>query len=60
MNIPQAYDVESFCKKFNISKSMFYKLKRQGRAPRIMKIGKRTIISIEAVTEWQAQMEETV
>lgn len=57
--LPQAHDVKTFCKTFGISPSMFYKLRRQGKAPRIMKIGKRTLISSEAIAEWQTQMETT-
>lgn len=58
MDIPgYAQSVESFCKSNGISRSLFYKLRRQGRAPRIMKIGRRTLISEEAASEWRRAME---
>lgn len=54
-----ALDVNSFCEKFGISQSFFYKLKRQGKAPRIMKVGTRTLITAEAADEWQRDMEQS-
>lgn len=41
----------------NISKSFFHKLVNEGRGPRLMKIGRRTLISAEAAAAWRAQME---
>ena len=55
---PQTLSVNQFCKKFGISTSMFYKLGRQGKGPKILKIGKRTLITAEAAQAWQEQMEE--
>lgn len=55
----KTHDVNSFCESFGISRSMFYKLQRQNKGPRLMKIGRRTLITSEAAAEWQAQMEGT-
>jgi predicted DNA-binding transcriptional regulator AlpA len=52
-----AQSVADFCKSFGISRSFFYKLQRAGKAPRVMKIGRRTLVSAEAASEWQKQME---
>lgn len=58
MVIPgDAHSVEHFCKSNGISRSFFYKLQREGKAPRVMKIGRRTLISREAASEWRRQME---
>lgn len=58
MDIPMyAQSIESFCRSNGISRSLFYKLRRQGRAPRVMKIGRRTLISQEAASEWRRAME---
>ncbi len=54
-----ALDVSSFCEKFGISQSFFYKLKRQGKAPRTLKVGSRRIITAEAADEWQRDMEQS-
>jgi len=55
----QTHTVKTFCKAFQISHSMFYKLAREGNAPRLMKVGRRTLISAEATQEWQRRMEQT-
>ncbi len=54
----KALSVEDFCEAYNISKSFLYKLKREGKGPRMMRIGRRTLISAEAAREWQSQNEE--
>ena len=53
----QAQSVDEFCKANSISASMFYKLAKAGKGPRIMKVGRRTLISSEAANEWRKQME---
>ena len=55
----EAHTVSTFCKAFQISRSMFYKLARDGKAPRLMKVGRRTLISAEATEEWQRRMEQS-
>lgn len=52
-----AQSVEAFCKAHDISRSFFYKLASEGKAPRTMKVGRRTLISSEAAREWRASME---
>lgn len=59
MTQPQtAQSVNDFCKMNGISKSFFYKLQRQGKGPRIMKIGRRTLVSAEAAEEWRKTLEK--
>jgi hypothetical protein len=52
-----AYSVEQFCKAHNISKATFYKLKKENRAPREMKVDGRPRISAEAAADWRRAME---
>lgn len=54
----QALSVEAFCQVHAISRSSFYELKREGLAPRVMKIGRRTLISAEAAADWRRAMEK--
>lgn len=54
---PHAQSVDEFCQTNGISPSFFYKLAKQGKAPRIMKVGKRTLISSEAAEAWRKEME---
>lgn len=56
-NNTHAQSVDEFCKANGISQSFFYKLAKQGKAPRIMKVGKRTLISSEAASDWRKEME---
>jgi predicted DNA-binding transcriptional regulator AlpA len=56
MNKP-AYSIPGFCADHHLSKAFLYKLIKEGKGPRLMKIGRRTLISSEAAAEWRAQME---
>lgn len=56
---PRAADtVPQFCASHNISKTHFYELVKQGRGPRLMKVGRRSLISAEAGAEWRKRMED--
>ena len=52
-----AYTITQFCKFHHISRSMFYKLLQLGEGPRLMAVGRRRLISIEAAADWRQQME---
>jgi hypothetical protein len=54
---PAAFTVPEFCAAHRISRAMFYILARGGRGPRIMKCGRRTLVSAEAAAEWRSRME---
>lgn len=51
------FSVDQFCKAHNISRAKFYQMLKEGTAPRIMKIGKRTLISNESAQKWRAHIE---
>ena len=50
--------VAEFCHQHGISRGTFYKLLGEGRAPKAVKIGRRTLISSEAAEEWRRRMEQ--
>jgi predicted DNA-binding transcriptional regulator AlpA len=53
-----AYTVPQFCEAHGgISVPFFYTLINRGKAPRMMRVGKRVLISHEAATEWRREME---
>ncbi|MDI2076510.1 hypothetical protein ABIF68_010402 [Bradyrhizobium japonicum] len=52
-----AMSIQQFCFAHNISEDFYYKLKRKGEEPREMKVGRRTLISHEAATEWRRRRE---
>ncbi|VVC76770.1 hypothetical protein AQUSIP_20960 [Aquicella siphonis] len=56
---PKSFSIQNFCHSHGISRATFYNLVKKQLAPRLMKVGKRTLISVEAAAEWRAQMEKT-
>lgn len=54
----QSYSVDEFCTLNDISRALFYNLTKEGKAPRLMKVGRRTLISTEAAADWRNRMEE--
>jgi predicted DNA-binding transcriptional regulator AlpA len=49
--------VPVFLSEHGLSRSLFYRLVKEGRGPRLTKIGRRTLISSEAAAEWRTRME---
>lgn len=54
----QSYSINEFCTLNDISRALFYILTKEGKAPRLMKVGRRTLISTEAAADWRSRMEE--
>lgn len=52
----KSLSIKKFCELHDFSVSFFYKLKKKGRAPKVMKVGERRIITPEAVQDWRNQM----
>lgn len=52
------YSVQDFCCLHGISRALFYKLLQAGQGPRIIKVGKRTLITDEAAVEWRRSREK--
>jgi len=53
-----AFSIPEFCRRHGISRAHFYNLSKSGRAPAVMRVGRRTLISAEAAAEWRRRMEE--
>jgi len=47
------WTIGQWCDRWQICRSMFYKLQRQGRGPRVIKIGTSSRITRDADAEWQ-------
>ena len=52
-----ALSIPEFCEAHGISETFYYKLKRQGKGPREMKVGARTLITFESAAEWRRARE---
>lgn len=49
--------IAQFCTDTNISRTFFYELNKKGQGPRLMRVGRRCLISAEAAADWRKQME---
>jgi hypothetical protein len=52
-----AFSVDEFLVRNRISRGLFYKKLKQGRGPRIMKVGGRKLISADAERDWHRSLE---
>jgi len=55
--MPNMFSVSGFCAHHSVSRSLFYRLQKEERGPRLTKIGRRTLISAESAAEWRSRME---
>lgn len=53
-----ASTVPQFCDEHNISRTHFYQLLKDGKGPRLMRVGRRILVSAEAAAAWRQRMEE--
>lgn len=53
----RAYSVHEFCAAFRISRAFLYALWANGSGPAAMRIGRRTLISVEAANAWRLSLE---
>jgi hypothetical protein len=53
-----AFSIDQFCKRYQICRSTFYKLLREGDGPVVIQIGARKRITPKAATDWERRMEK--
>lgn len=53
------YSISQFCEAVGFSRGTFYNLAKIGKAPRVMRIGRRVVISAESVEQWRRATEAT-
>jgi predicted DNA-binding transcriptional regulator AlpA len=51
-----ASSVNEFCADHSMGRTMFYDLLKKGKGPEIIKLGRRTIISVEAAKRWREKL----
>jgi predicted DNA-binding transcriptional regulator AlpA len=54
----KASTIDEFCEQHRFSRAFFYKLQKAGKAPRVMHVGARRLISDEDATAWRRAMAE--
>ena len=52
------YTIPQFCDGHNLSRTHFYALLKEGKGPRLMKVGRRSLISAESAAAWRKRMED--
>lgn len=57
---PSAYSIAEFCADNRISRTHLHNLNKAGRGPRVMRVGRRVIISAEAAADWRREFEAQV
>jgi hypothetical protein len=55
---PLALSIKQFCAAHSICVETFYRMQRAGAGPSVMKVGARTLISVEAAATWRREREE--
>jgi hypothetical protein len=53
----QSLTIAQFCAAHNMCRASYYNLARCGSGPATIKIGRKTIITLEAVAAWRKKME---
>lgn len=52
-----AYSIKQFCEAHDISVYTYFRMQRAGFGPMTMKVGGRTLISVEAAAVWRRERE---
>ena len=52
----KAFSIDEFCERHGISRPFFYKLKKQGKTPRVTELGTKQIITEEDEAAWRQAM----
>ena len=50
--------IAQFLADHNISRTHLHNLQKAGKGPRVMRVGRRVLISAEAAAEWRRRMED--
>ena len=53
-----AVSIAAFCKAHGISRAHFYNLRKVGKAPKTLVVGRRRLVADEAAVAWRRAMEE--
>jgi excisionase family DNA binding protein len=49
---PAAYTVEEFCEALRLSRGTFYNLIRRGEGPRLLRVGRKVLVSTDAMADF--------
>jgi predicted DNA-binding transcriptional regulator AlpA len=57
-NADTLQSIPEFCNENGISRAFFYKLKSQGKAPKIAKLGSRSVVTPKARQDWITALDQ--
>lgn len=57
--VSAVFTIAEFCAAHRISRTHLHNLTKAGKGPRIMKLGRRCLITPEAAADWRAQLEQS-
>lgn len=52
-----AFSIAQFCEAHHISRTHLHNMQKAGKGPRLMRLGRRVLISAEAAADWRRQIE---
>ncbi len=52
----RGYSISEWCQAYGIGRTLFYKMRKNNKTPRITELGRRRIITNEADAEWREAM----
>ena len=55
-----AFTISQFCEGHEISRAFFYTLQKEGRAPKVVKLKAKRLITVEAAREWREKLDADV
>jgi predicted DNA-binding transcriptional regulator AlpA len=54
----RALTIADFCEAYQISPEYYFKMRKQGKGPREMKLGSRKLITFRAAEQWETEREK--
>ena len=57
--VPHPRSITGFCHRYGFCVATFYNLAKRNSAPRVLKLGSRSIVTEEAEAEWLRKMQST-
>ncbi|MGF6665302.1 hypothetical protein QF000_006970 [Paraburkholderia atlantica] len=53
---PPVLTIEEFCERYRIERGLLFRMRRDGRGPDVLQLGRRVLITLEAAREWEVRM----
>jgi predicted DNA-binding transcriptional regulator AlpA len=53
-----AVSIDAFCKAHSISRATFYNLRKRGKSPKTLVVGRRRLVTDDAAAAWRRSVED--